>query len=168
MSVRELNGKFKGLRVQRTIDGKPKQTHFSFRKPVTRKGVTAWRDATEAERKELWRQAEDLDKKYEALQKASAVKRVFDPFGSNTNTGIKGIGYRVGKDSQGYDVEAFWLNVSDNGKQHSSSVRLAKRTWKEGWTMIVQKLVDVKELDAATHKKILAKMPKEKSLRGKA
>lgn len=166
MSVRELNGKFKGLRVQRTINKKSYQKHFSFRIPLRRNGVTAWRDATAEERRSIIAKAEAYDRKLEIKQEAETEKRVFDPFGSNTNTNIKGIAYRVGKDSQGYDVEAFWLNVSDNGKQHSSSVRLANRSWTDGWKMIVDKLIKVKGLDAATHKKVLAAIPSEKKLRG--
>lgn len=167
MSVRELNGKFKGLRVQRIVSGVPMMQHFSFRLPQVIGGVTTRRDATKQERAALHVQAVALDAEYEVLQRAAATSHTFDPFVSRTNTGIKGIAHRIGKDSQGYAVEGFWLNLSVNGEQHSSSVRLASRSWREGWRLIVQKLVDVKELDEATHKKILAKMPKEKLLRTK-
>lgn len=167
MSVRELDNKFKGLRVQRVVGGESFVKHFSFRVRQVREGIATWRDATKSERAALHVQAKALDTEYEVLQKNFVKQNTFDPFTSRTNTGIKGIGYRIGKDTQGYEVEGFWLNLSVDGKQHSSSVRLASRSWREGWQLIVQKLVDLKKLDAATHKNILKLLPKENLLRTK-
>ena len=167
MSVRELDGQFKGLRVSRTINGVSYQKHFTFRIPSLIGGTTKWRDATRTEKREIYALAEAYDKELEFKQANEKIERKFDPFASNTNTDIKGIAYRIGLDSQGYEIEAFWLNVSDNGKQHSSSVRLANRSWDEGWKMIVDKLVKVKELSPATRRKIIAAIPSERKLRRK-
>ena len=167
MSVREINDKFHGLRVQRIVNGVPHSKHYSFRIPVFTDGTTTWRAATRAEKKELTILAEAYDQELQQKQESEKRFRKFDPFGSNTNTGIKGISYRIGVDSQQYEVEAFWLNLSVDGKQHSSSVRLASRTWEEGWKLIVDKLVKVKELTPSTRRKIMSMIPSERKLRAK-
>jgi hypothetical protein len=165
MSVREINDKFKGLRVQRNVNKKTHQKHFSYRIPVRRNGVTAWRDATAAEKLAIRCKAEAYDRKLAVKQKEELKEKPFDPFSGKTNTGIKGIAYRTSKDSQGYEVEAFWLNVSVDKRQHSSNVRLGPRSWAEAWKLIVTKLVEVKGLTPAVGKKLVATLPSEKKLR---
>lgn len=167
MSVREIDDKFKGLRVQRNVNKKTHQKHFSFRIPVRRNGVTAWRDATAAEKLAIRAKAEAYDRKLAIKQKEELEEKPFDPFSGKTNTGVKGIAYRVSKDSQSYEVEAFWLNVSVDKKQHSSNVRLGPRSWAEAWKLIVAKLVTVKGLSPSLHKKLLAAIPSEKKLRSR-
>lgn len=162
MSVRTATGKFSGLRVERSINKKPHIKHFSFRLPADDGG---WREATPAEVKKITKEAEAYDRELAALQQAAVTEKGFDPFESRTNTGIRGISYRIGKDTQGYEVEAFWLNLTHDQKQHSSNVRLANRTWKEGWSLIVDKLCELKELDAATRRKIIKAIPNEKKLK---
>lgn len=165
MSILELDGKFKGLRVKRTIDKVVYQKHFSFRIAVKRKGVTVWRSATELELKGIKAKALAYDKQLMLKQDKALATKTYTPFGGNTNTGVLGISYRIGKDRQGYDVEAFWLNLTHEGKQHSSSVRLANRSWAEGWKLIIDRLRKAKNLDTATYKKLLATMPSEKKIR---
>jgi hypothetical protein len=162
MSVRKATGKFSGLRVERSINKTPHIKHFSFRIPDPAGG---WREATPAEIKKITKEAEAYDRKLAAMQKASVAEKGFDPFESRTNTGIRGISYRIGRDTQGYDVEAFWLNLTHDGKQHSSNVRLANREWKEGWKLIVDKLCALKSLKPAVRKRILAAIPNEKNLK---
>lgn len=169
MSVRAYSGAFVGLRVQRSIDKIPHTKHFSFRIPTHEDGVTQWRDATEEEKAAMLKQAEEYDKELAQMQKAAKEKvhanEVFDPFVSRTNTGIRGIAYRISPDSRGYPVEAFWLNLTHDGKPHSSNVRLANRSWKDGWKLIVGKLVELKSLDDKTAKKLLRSIPDEKKLK---
>lgn len=169
MSVRSCSGNFVGLRVQRSVGQETHVKHYSFRIPVYEDGTTKWRDATDEERKELLAQAETYDKELLALQvaakKQAQSEKGFDPFSARNNTGVRGISYRVNKDSLGYDVEAFWLSLTHNGKTHSSNVRLANRSWKDGWALIVHKLVALKDLDAATERKLLKAIPDEKKLK---
>ena len=163
MSVRQATGKFSGLRVERSINKKPHVKHFSFR--IKDEATGKWRDANAKEIKAITKEAEAYDKELAVLQKAAIEEKGFDPFESRTNTGIRGISYRIGRDTQGYEVEAFWLNLTHEGKQHSSNVRLANREWKQGWTLIVDKLVELKGLKPAVKKRILAAMPNEKNLK---
>lgn len=165
MSVRAATGKFSGLRVERSIDKKPHIKHFSFR--IAKEGG-GWREATPAEIKKITKQAEAYDRKLEAMQKAAVSEKGFDPFESRTNTGIRGISYRIGRDTQGYEVEAFWLNLTHDGKQHSSNVRLANRSWQEGWKLIVDKLCELKSLKPSVKKRIVAAIPNEKQLKAEA
>ena len=144
MSVREINNKFQGLRVQRTINGETFQKHYSYRIPVFTDGTTTWRAATRAEKKELAILAEVYDQELQQDQESAKKARKFNPLSYLTNTGVKGISYRIGFDSQKYEVEAFWLRILVNGKQHTSAARLACRSWEEGWKLIVNKLVKVK------------------------
>ena len=69
MSVREVNGKFVGLRVERSIDKLPYIKFFSYRIRVLENGITKFRNATRAEKRELLAAAEAYDKKLERLQK---------------------------------------------------------------------------------------------------
>ena len=111
MSVREVNGKFVGLRVERSIDKLPYIKFFSYRIRVLENGITKFRNATRAEKRELLAAAEAYDKKLERLQKKSK-QREFEPFNSRTNTGIKGISYRAGRDTQGYEYVGFFINIT--------------------------------------------------------
>ena len=164
MSVREVNDKFIGLRVERSIEKVSHVKFFSYRIRVLKNGITTYRNATRAEKKELLAAAEAYDKKLERLQKKSK-QREFEPFNSRTNTGIKGISYRSGKDTQGYEYMGFFINITVDGKQHSSSVRMADRTWEENWRLAVLRLAKVKNLDKATTKQIILAIPSEKKLR---
>lgn len=164
MSVREVNDKFIGLRVERSIDKVSHVKFFSYRIRLLKNGITTYRNATRAEKKELLAAAEAYDKKLERLQKKSK-QREFEPFNSRTNTGIKGISYRSGKDTQGYEYMGFFINITVDGKQHSSSVRMADRTWEENWRLAVLRLAKVKNLDKATTKQIILAIPSEKKLR---
>ena len=58
MSVREVNDKFIGLRVERSIDKVPHVKFFSYRIRVLKNGITTYRNATRAERKYLLAAAE--------------------------------------------------------------------------------------------------------------
>lgn len=167
MSVRLLNGRFTGLRVQRKIGATTRIQHFSYKTPVKGSAVAAWRDSTAAEKKVMLKKAEALDKVWEAEQLAAKTPKVFDPFdGAATNTGCKGIAYRWKVDGQGYDVEAFCVNVVGlDKKQKSESVRLKSRTWREGWEIAVHKLADIKQVDTTTLKRMLNRMPRESILR---
>ena len=167
MSVREVNDKFIGLRVERSIDKVPHIKFFSYRIRVLKNGITTYRNATRAEKKELLAAAEAYDKKLEKLQKQSKAVKEFDPFSSRTNTGIKGISYRTGKDTQGYEYVGFFVNVLVDGVQHSSSVRMADRTWEENWRLAALRLAKAKKLDKATTKQIILAIPSEKKLRGR-
>ena len=167
MSVREVNDKFIGLRVERSIEKVPQIKFFSYRIRVLKNGVTTYRNATRAEKKELLAAAEAYDKKLERLQKKSKAQTGFDPFVSRTNTGIKGISYRAGKDTQGYEYVGFFINITADGKQHSSSVRMADRSWEENWRLAPLRLAKVKKLDRATTKQIILAIPSEKKLRGR-
>lgn len=166
MSVREVNNGFIGLRVERSIDKVAHIKSFSYRIRVLKNGVTKYRNATRAEKKELLAVAEAYDKKLERLQRKSKVQKGFDPFNSRTNTGIKGISYRTGNDTQGYEYVGFFINITEDGKQHSSSVRMADRTWEENWRLAALNLAKVKKLDKATTKQIILAIPSEKKLRG--
>ena len=166
MSVREVNDKFIGLRVERSIEKVSHVKFFSYRIRVLKNGVTTYRNATRAEKKELLAAAEAYDKKLERLQKKSK-QREFEHFNSRTNTGIKGISYRSGKDTQGYEYMGFFINITVDGKQHSSSVRMADRTWEENWRLAVLRLAKVKNIDKATTKQIILAIPSEKKLRGR-
>ena len=166
MSVREVNGKFVGLRVERSIDKLPYIKFFSYRIRVLENGITKFRNATRAEKRELLAAAAAYDKKLERLQKKSK-QREFEPFNSRTNTGIKGISYRSGRDTQGYEYMGFFINITVDGKQHSSSVRMADRTWEENWRLAVLRLAKVKNIDKATTKQIILAIPSEKKLRGR-
>ena len=169
MSVREVNVNEKtiGLRVERSIDKVLSIKFFSYRIRVLKNGVTTYRNATRAEKKELLAAAETYDKKLERLQKKSKAQQGFDPFVSRTNTGIKGISYRAGKDTQGYEYVGFFINITVDGKQHSSSVRMADRSWEENWRLAALRLAKVKKLDRATTKRIILAIPSEKKLRGR-
>jgi hypothetical protein len=167
MSIRIMNDRFVGLRVQRTVAGedKPRVKNFSYRIPKRVKGVTRWREATAEEKKKIGEKAKALDAQWEHLQTRARVPREFSPFDTRTNTGVKGIVYATRPDSQGYPVEAFRLYVSHLGKPKTAIVRLKRRTWREGWILIVDHLVKVKGLDVATQETLLARMPSERKLR---
>lgn len=167
MSVREVNSGFMGLRVERSIDKIAHIKSFSYRIRVLKNGVTTYRNATRAEKKEILASAEAYDKKLERLQKKSKVQKGFDPFVSRTNTGIKGISYRAGKDTQGYEYVGFFINITDGGRQHSSSVRMADRSWEENWRLAALRLAKMKKLDKATTRQIILALPSEKKLRGR-
>ena len=68
MSVREIDDKFQGLRVQRTINGVPHLKHYSYRIPVFTDGITTWRAATRAEKKEIAILAEAYDQELQQKQ----------------------------------------------------------------------------------------------------
>lgn len=166
MSVRELSGRFVGLRVQRKIGDKTKLKHYSFKIPVANASVASWRAANAKEKAAIVKKANELDQQWALEQAAAKPVKKFNPFDGETNTGCKGIGYRWSKDRQNYDVEAFHINVVDNeGVQKSESVRLKRRSWREGWEIAVAKLAKIKHLDTATVNKILKRMPKESTLR---
>ncbi len=169
MSVREITDRFIGLRVQRKVAGetKPRIKNFSFRIPVRRQGVTGWRDATETERKEIWARANALDKEWADLQSTASVdhQKTWRPRSDKTNTGVTGIRYKWAPDSQGYMIEAFWVNITVNSKTHAAAVRLSNRTWKAGWTMAVDKLVAFRGLDQQQREHLLKLMPRMNKLR---
>ena len=100
MSVREIKNGFFGLRVQRNINGVSHVKNFSYRVPVFAGGTTTWRGATRLEKKELAVLAEAYDQELQQDQESEKQAKKYDPFSSITNTGIKGISYRIGFDSQ--------------------------------------------------------------------
>lgn len=170
MSVRKINSRFVGLRVQRQIPGeaRPRVKNFSFRIPVRRGHITAWRDASASEQETLTAKAIQLDTQWEQEQATArkAQAKPFDPFeNARTNTGIVGIRYVWTKDSEGYDVEGFWINVSHNKKTYTQSVRLKNRKWADGWKIAAEKLGAIKGLTPAVVKKIIRKRPVEAQLR---
>jgi hypothetical protein len=165
MAVRELSGSFTGLRVQRSIGGEPHIKNYSYRVPVKKSGTTTWRDATVAERKRLLAQAQAYDARLERSQLEQKLVKSFEPFGARTNTGIRGITYGFQKDGEGYSVEAFWLRVRHDGRQRTAVARLSRRSWAEGWNMIVERLTEIKNLDAVTLTQVLAAIPNETTLR---
>lgn len=168
MSVRELSGAYNGLRVQRTIDGETQLKHFSLRIPSHKNGATTWHMAEGAERAAIEKKAQAYDKKLEALQKAAKNKsKKWDPVSTRTNTGVRGVAYRYGRDSQGYIIEGFWISVYYNKKQHSAMVRLANRTWREAWVQVVGHLTKKLKLSAAESAVIARMMPSE-SIRDKS
>ena len=61
----------------------------------------------------------------------------------------------------------FFINITVDGKQHSSSVRMADRTGEENWRLAVLRLAKVKNIDKATTKQIILAIPSEKKLRGR-
>jgi Cu2+-containing amine oxidase len=63
MSIRELDDKFRGLRVQRNINGVSHVKHYSYRIPLFIDGTTTWRAATRAEKKAIAILAEAYDQK---------------------------------------------------------------------------------------------------------
>lgn len=165
MTVREITGVFNGLRVQRSVAGKPVVKNYSFRIPVRKGGATTWRDATESERGRLMALATQYDARLALTQKAQKVVKPFEPYNSQTNTGVRGITYGVQNDGEGYAVEAFWLRVRHNGVQRTAVARLSRREWSEGWSMIVERLAEIKELDASVQTGLLAACPSESKLR---
>jgi hypothetical protein len=165
MSVRELQGKFTGIRVQRTINGKVHLKHYSFKIAEHNGMVTSWRMANESEKDKLRVAAQAYDKQLAELQKSTKEKRPWKPASTRTNTGVKGVAYRYGRDGQGYIVEGFWISVYNN-KQHSAVVRLTKRTWSDGWKAVVKKLNSLLELKASERQVLLSMCPPE-SLRQK-
>ena len=165
MSVREIKNGFFGLRVQRNINGVSHVKNYSYRVPVFAGGTTTWRGATRVEKKEIAVLAEAYDQELQQVQESKKNARKYNPLTTLTNTGVKGISYRIGFDSQKYEVEAFWLRMVVNGKGHTSAARLACRSWEEGWKMIINKLVKVKELSPSTRRKLLEMMPSERKLR---
>lgn len=169
MSVRELTDRFVGLRVQRKIAGedKPRIKNFSFRIPVRRQNVTAWRDADETERREIWARANALDTQWAELQNVQQAqhKHVFCPRSTRTNTGTTGIRYKWAPDSQGYVIEAFWINVTVSSKTRAASVRLGSRGWTAAWRLAVEKLVQFCDLDAAQAALLIKSVPNMKKLR---
>lgn len=169
MSIRIIGGRFVGLRVQRSIQGesRPRIKNFSLRIPIRRNSITTWRAATDAEVERINAKAVALDHQWELDQHAARVPRVFDPFDTTTNTGVKGITYSVKADSQNYMVEAFRLYVSHDGRPKSAIARLGRRTWSAGWTMIVARLVNIKNLNPDMHQKLLKSMPSERKLRAR-
>lgn len=169
MSVRELSSGFVGLRVQRQISGeeKPRIKNFSIRVPTFKDGVTAWRATTARERAVIWKEAEELDLKWQKLQtkQAPLFKIEFDPFRARTNTGVVGIRYAWSTDGQGYPVEAFWINLTHEKRTRTGSVRLACRTWSEAWRLAVFKVAAIKNIDDKTVRKLVRSMPSEEDLR---
>ena len=167
MSVRVIENGFFGLRVQQDINGVSRVKNFSYRVPVFAGGTTTWRGATRVEKKEIAVLAKAYDQELQQVQESAKKARKYNPLSTLTNTGVKGISYRIGFDSQKYEVEAFWLRMVVNGKGHTSAARLACRSWEEGWKLIVNKLVKVKELSPSTRRKLLEMIPSERKLRAK-
>ena len=75
MSVREVNDKFIGLRVERSIDKVPHVKFFSYRIRVLKNGITTYRNATRAEKKEILAAAEAYDKKLKDCRKNQRPKK---------------------------------------------------------------------------------------------
>ena len=167
MSVRELSGAYNGLRVQRTVDGKIHLEHFSYRIPIHKKGKTEWHIANDTERAAIRKKAEQYDQKLADMQsKVKKVAKKWQPTSTRTNTGVRGVAYRYGRDGQGYIVEGFWISVYHDNKQLSAMVRLTKRTWSDGWKAVVKKLNSLLELKASERQVLLSMCPPE-SLRQK-
>lgn len=164
MSIREINDKFIGLRVQRNVNKITHQKHFSFRIPVIKDGVTRWRNATRVEKKAIYADALAYDQKLLRLQNKTKIDKIYNPFDGRTNTGIKGISFRSAVDSQGYTYWGFFINTTNYGKQYSGCIRLADRTWRQNWKLAVLRLAEIKKLDHSMLRKLINLVPPEKKL----
>lgn len=155
MSKRYVNGPFKGIVVARIINGVQHRETFSFRI----KAEKGWRDATEAEKAALERAADAADARLAALQHKASTAFAYSPTSGHSNTGVRGISWRVGKDREGYPVEAFWLSLRHEGKQHSYYVRTTSMSWEEAWEKVVTRLGELKKLSRKEVRALKAAVP---------
>lgn len=169
MSIRNFKSGTGGVRIQIKMpyEARPRVVEFPYLVPLAAADGSGWRAASRKEKlvisgravalRELWVQ--------ERLDSLSDPTRVFNPWDTTTNTGIKGIAYSRLIDSEGYHAEAFRCNVYHHGRQHTAVVRLGRRTWEDAWARAVDRIADIKELSKATRRSMHTCTPCESRLR---
>lgn len=169
MSIRENPGRYKGLRVRRQIPGeaRPRVMYFSYYVSAKTAYGNSRREATDGEKAGLWMQAFQMDEQWEEDQRVAKLKeiRVFDPFHTRSNTGVKGIMYKMRLDARGYRAEGFCCSLQHKGRRYSAEVRLSRRTWKDGWRQAVEYLAHVRAIGPQQVKAMMRAIPDESALR---